>query len=171
MCNLIDFQAFTAGMIIILALLEECSSCCDSDWEIVSELIRVLDRTATEMPNGVATQAAQLLRELRDLRERECDSNETFQAVVPYLGKMKFRTPKTSRITQTSAGNDVVDDFVTQPMMGLETYSRELESDLCGVPGEEWTSMVDFGLQEDWSWNFDSVDLTIDQNTDSWQST
>jgi hypothetical protein len=171
MCNLIDFQAFTAGMIIVFALLEQCPSCCDSDWEIVSELIRVLDRTATEIPNGVATQAARLLRELRGFRERESDSDETFQAVVPYLGKTKFRIPKTSRSSQTSAGDDVVDDFDAQPMMGLETYSKGLESDLWGVPGEEWTSMVDFGLQDDWSWNFDSVDLTIDQNTDSWQST
>ena len=153
-------------MIIILALLQRYPLCCDGDWEVISELIQVLDRTATQIPNGVATQASRLLRELSSFREQESDSCETFHAVVPYLGKMKFRIPK----TETPAGDDVVSDSVVQPMMGLETYSQEPEPELWGTPGEEWTSMVDFSLQEDWSWNFDSVDLTIDENTEYWES-
>lgn len=169
-CNLIDFQAFTAGMIVVLALLEQCNFCSGCDWEIVSRLVHILDRTASEFPHGVATQACQLLQELSQLREREFDSAETFHAVVPYFGKMEFRIPNTPRPFQTLAGNDNTDDSVLEPMVGLESYSHGLELESWGAPGEQWASMVDFGLEEDWSWNFNNEDLTIGQETGSWQN-
>jgi hypothetical protein len=84
-----------AGMIIVFILLahQTLPSVRDADWEVVEGLIRVMDRTAAEMPNGVATEASQLLRDLTKLRDSG-PANGKFHAVIPYFGKITFRINK-----------------------------------------------------------------------------
>jgi hypothetical protein len=96
LCNLIDFQAFIAGMIIVIILLAHHSLpfAIDRDWDILEKLIQTLERTSAKMPSGVATQAFRLLRDLTKLRDADSNSDQTFHAVIPYFGKIKFRVNK-----------------------------------------------------------------------------
>ena len=178
MCNLIDFQAFTAGVIILLITLAYPSFYQDDDWEIVYRLIQVLDRTSQEYSNGVATQASQLLKDLSKFQNEDGQNNRCFQAVVPYFGKMRIRRNGTQTLPIThlppqhdysisgspSAGTH--DYLVPELNIDYQRYSQAVDWNAWGEAGQEWTSTIDLGLQEDWDWTFGNAD-TEHQNTAS----
>jgi hypothetical protein len=173
LCNLIDFQAFIAGMIIVLILLAHHSLpfAIDRDWDILENLIQTLERTSAKMPSGVATQAFRLLRDLTKLRHADSTSKQTFHAVIPYFGKIKFRVNTQGflhpTLGQTQGQSFPVVDAELNNLGGYSALEHTLDFDnftqtadqqFWGVPDNEWFPMVGQSLQEDWSWDFENMD-------------
>ena len=96
-CNVVDYEAFSAAMTLIIDLLgysqprsrrnlqEE-----EEDWRVVLSLKQDLELISTERPCSVATQAARLLEFFFDVRQsRLPPGSEDYEVVVPYLGKIR----------------------------------------------------------------------------------
>ena len=112
-CNVMDYQVFTAGMLLTVDLLgnPDASSGIASesrqataDWNLITCLINdledVIQCAASRGTTGVAQQAVTILRDLSKARYgSECQGSACegfYQAVVPYFGKIKVRWGKQS---------------------------------------------------------------------------
>ena len=130
MCNLLDFQAFTAGMILILNLLANQVTSEDLEWESVYDLIQTFDRASQIKPNHVATRASKLLHELSKFRYHILENDEIFQAVVPYFGKITIKIFKGSTQHQVAEFSDLDNPFPgpslsmhqSEPVVGFDHF-------------------------------------------------
>ena len=173
-CNMIDFQVFTSGMILILCLLsglvDHDPSQQGKDWEMVDSLIQILNRLSLDMPDSVATQAGQLLDTLYRFRSQMPESTETFHAVVPYFGMLSIRRRETFVVKpeslsdtnenepwQTAPGWEETMD-VSGPDINFHSYFPFGDSQFWPDQATNWSSMVDSGLQDDWTWDFNDTD-------------
>lgn len=130
MCNLLDFQAFTAGMILILNLLANQITSEDLEWECVYDLIQTFDRASQIKPNHVATRASELLQELSKFRYHILENDEIFQAVVPYFGKITIKIFKGSTQHQVAEYSGLDNPFPgpslsmpqSEPVVGFDHF-------------------------------------------------
>lgn len=162
-CNMADFQVFTAAMVLVMDLLgsrrqEEIQI--ESDWQIIHSLTLVLKRVSVENPKSAATHAAQILVDIYELRLRpRADSEQLYEAYIPYFGKLTLNLNKPVEL-QSSSGT-LSDDAKssrdaakattsTSPIYNqdfdFESYLSLSENDLT----MDWTSNVDFNLCDDW---------------------
>lgn len=90
-CNVAEFQVFTAAVILILDLLGDRqprlardSEQRERNWDIVRSITQDLKRVSTETPCSVATQAARTLEDLHHARYNYSHGgNEIYEAVIP----------------------------------------------------------------------------------------
>lgn len=104
-CHLLDFQAFTAGVVLLLLLPFLVSPEDVTDRTIVAQLVRMLHRVAaTGRSKTVAAQGAALLETLMahildaaatGRRDKEQDE-APFRVVVPYFGALTIRRRRSS---------------------------------------------------------------------------
>lgn len=178
-CNIVDFQTFTAGMIILIDLLgySQYSSEHDTeqekkDWEMVLELTRNFKRLSEEKPCSVATQAAGVLEDLCNARGRHPDtSQEVYEAILPYFGKIRIGRGKafTSRQIPLHQSQQQL-----WPEPGLDPVeigpypTTYFDSYLESLPGDplfwqkietDWTSTVNLDLRNDWNWSLNEPRL------------
>ncbi|MCJ1466983.1 hypothetical protein MMC07_005605 [Pseudocyphellaria aurata] len=172
-CNVVDFQAFTAGMIILIDLLgySQYSSGHDTeqekkDWEMVDGLTRIFRQISKEKPCSVATQATGVLENLCNARERNPDTSEdVYEAILPYFGKIRIGRGKafTSRQTAPHQNQQQSQSEYGINPVGVDPYPNTyFDGYLESLPGDplfwqnietDWTSTVDFDLRNDWSWS------------------
>ena len=197
-CNVIDFQVFTGAMLLIVNLLGNPESAADSsidrnpnDWDLIHALIGDLQKVVKgEMSRGNNEVAAQALTVLQDMVKarfcNECPSDGTYQAVIPYFGKIRIRCGKGFKLRKPSSSSSVTTPSV--PSMG--TFSQmPTPSDSSGtpfsfssdphlsfdnyfqpLPGEmqpwqdssvDWGAINDFELLNDWNWFGNAQDNQI----------
>ena len=101
-CKMLDFQVFTAAMILVINLLDHYrktetldNSEAENDQYLITVTTDILRRASTETDAGVATQAARALEMFAKIREMSlsgarCDSDCTTKLVVPYFGTVVF---------------------------------------------------------------------------------
>jgi hypothetical protein len=164
-CDLMDFEVFTAAIVLVLNLLSP--SCTDpihqqaSDWERVHETTSNLQHVSGEMDCNVASQAATLLEYLSAAHQGIYDGPEIYEAVIPYFGSVRIsRTRKVAPDMmkggwdeQELFGNTVefnADSFVpfTQNYMGDCLTEAEL--------GVDWTAVLNADIGYEWSQSFHS---------------
>jgi hypothetical protein len=158
-CRMIDFQGFTASLLLLLGLLgyhEMCSSSesgreKDQDLDLVDVTIGILERASCEYGGVVASQGAEVLKRLREIMART-GSDETQKSTwterisVPYFGLITIST------TDRSDSDGTV---VLAESGGL---SAELwpENQVDGHGYDiDWQTMVNIDLDQDWTWNPD----------------
>lgn len=121
-CKIVDFQAFTAAMLILLNLLgldredgkmggNEDES---NDWQRIYRTIAILHLASKEAGGSVAVQAAKALETLASIRDG-CPNppleHEMGKITIPYFGTLSithgkhFVLPSTTRRGSTDAGN------------------------------------------------------------------
>ena len=101
-CKVIDFQVFTAAMVLVLNLLGTSSSSPARDQEEAAmdeELITIthdlLHRASLETRTGVTTQAARALKFFCKARADRCPHGKTTaKIVIPYFGTVVFGAGK-----------------------------------------------------------------------------
>ncbi|KAL8662587.1 MAG: hypothetical protein Q9168_008232, partial [Polycauliona sp. 1 TL-2023] len=140
-CNVIDFQVFTAAMLITINLLGNPSTSTSStstpdmnsttqqntdDWNLIhgliSDLREVVKTGRTRGTSGVAAQALTVLEDLSKAKDhQDCkDSDASYQAVIPYFGKIRIRWGKAIRARKSSfnssnTGNNSTSTTATTP--------------------------------------------------------
>lgn len=113
-CKLIDFQAFTAAMILVINLLDHYRrnelfdhSEAENDQDLIIVTTDILRRASVETDGNVATQAARALEIFSKVKEMSCSVGKsvgefTTRMVIPYFGTVVIG-PGTSFRDQTQA--------------------------------------------------------------------
>lgn len=175
MCDIVDFEAFTAVMVLVLHLLGRSPTCSVDpeqerrDWDIIYSITRTMKRVSTEMNSSVASQAVRILEDFGQARNFDCKSsdNDAYEAVIPYFGKLRLRrgqnfsqtavSPAYSNQLQTPPdSNSTASELYDGPLVSIDTYFQPLpfSDDTQNLPGmgADWTSMINMDLRDDWSW-------------------
>ncbi|KAI4288243.1 MAG: hypothetical protein L6R35_002492 [Caloplaca aegaea] len=200
-CNVIDFQVFTAAMLLTINLLgaSDSSNSSDSeqdsrDWDLVYGLMKDFKKVVigeeSRGNNGVAAQALTVLEDL--VKVRSCTEshapNETYQAVIPYFGKIRVRwgkrfrprsSPSSSATTTPSlpsASNPTQlptpSDSACTPssndaQLSFENYFQPLPGDMQPWQDQsiDWNAINEFELLNDWSWFASGQDQPLSNGT------
>ena len=178
-CNIVDFQTFTAGMIILIDLLgySHYSSGYDpeqerKDWEMVEGLTQSFKRLSEQKPCNVATQAAGVLEDLCNARERHPDmSEDVYEAILPYFGKIRIGRGKAFTSQQAPLLQNQQQFRAEQGLNSAEVdpYPTTcFDGYLENLPGDPlfwqkmetgWTSSVSLDLRNDWNWSLNETRL------------
>ncbi|MCJ1243671.1 hypothetical protein MMC30_000868 [Trapelia coarctata] len=178
MCDIIDFEAFTGVMVLVLHLLGRSPNCTldpeqeRCDWDIIYTMTRTMKRVSTEMNSTVAAQAFRILEDFGQARNSDCRSsgNDSYEAVIPYFGKLRLRRgqnfPQTAASTVSPAYSNqlqtppdsisTASELYEGPLVSIDSYFQPLpfSEDAQNLPGmgADWTSMINMDLRDDWSW-------------------
>ncbi|MCJ1398200.1 hypothetical protein MMC11_001397 [Xylographa trunciseda] len=181
-CNLFDFQVFTASMVLILDLINQLANNRDrgdpvredSDWNLVYSIRQDFETVAKESKYPLAIQAAQVLREFTDARYGcKEDANETYQVTIPYFGKIRIgkantatsslcspsTTDLSSQLQTPEASNGEGVELGVDPFISFDNYNFPVSGDSYLNIGTDWSTMLDLDLQNDWSHPFDGSGL------------
>jgi hypothetical protein len=109
-CDVMDFQVFSAILVIIIDLLSQPSP--DSlqdqvgDWQLVSFTAAALKHVSEVTDCVVAKQAAQLLEYLLQARDCTYSGPQTYEAVIPYFGKVRISGKRLADMPMAMAHSD-----------------------------------------------------------------
>ncbi|PQE27632.1 hypothetical protein CJF30_00007996 [Rutstroemia sp. NJR-2017a BBW] len=176
LCDLMDFQVFSAVIVIIINLLSEPASNPSqeqtSDWELVSYTITTLEQVAKVMECEVARQAAQLLQYILQAHKGVYAGPQAYEAVIPYFGKVRISQPRDLAATAISGVNNTgsladISPEIAQvvPLVPDLEYTFPPEVQFCTDPFVSSTAglggddLRDMELNVDWT-------AVIDENTD-----
>lgn len=119
LCKMIDFLAFTMGMLLIVQLHGYSEESPDhsqkqdeKDWELVRDVVTILRQAAAESGGSVAAESANILGAIFDTRtqQKNWTSSATCKITVPYFGTItvgagtKFLRPKSKDQNDRNAG-------------------------------------------------------------------
>ncbi|MCJ1284220.1 hypothetical protein MMC26_003551 [Xylographa opegraphella] len=170
-CNLIDFEAFTASMVLVLDLLNQHANNRgrrdliqeDSDWDLVNSIREDFETIGVERISPVAIQAAQVLRQFGDARYgcNEYNTPEAYQVTIPYFGRIRIGKPRmtTPSPSTTSLGSQLLTlgesasegvELDADPFVSFNNYSFPISDYSYLDVGTDWASMLDLDLQNDW---------------------
>ena len=171
MCDMIDFQVFTAAMVLVVDLLGHSQFSAHyhaqqeaSDWDTVHSVIQDFKRVSRAMVCSVAEQSALLLEDFYTAHHGyPAPGKTTYEAVIPYFGRLRIvrdqnNVPLTTPVTaalerqippdqgvnyfQANADPSVLFDGYFQSLPGAFQPWQELDSG--------WASNLALG--DDWSW-------------------
>ena len=122
-CKIMDFQAFTAAMILVLNFLGVSSSNprneveeADDDRKLVSTTTSILQRASIERGGGVATQAARALEMFIKAKDHGFLEGQTIcKVAIPYFGTVIFG-PGTSFAKASHPATQAVQRRLQVPM-------------------------------------------------------
>ncbi|KAH6658715.1 hypothetical protein BKA67DRAFT_513461 [Truncatella angustata] len=150
MCFLVDFLAFSAGIILITDLLSDrqlsTPEAKPEDWTLISGLICELKHVSHTLNHPVARQSVQILSYLFSAFNGTYQGPDIYEAIVPYFGRVCIRRPQPQ--TQNNSPNTVslesnVFNFCSIP----DITEAELDID--------WTSLLDDTITFDWNGTFE----------------
>ncbi|KJR84056.1 uncharacterized protein SPSK_08756 [Sporothrix schenckii 1099-18] len=174
MCESLEFQAFSAGITLLIRLLSPVprrrpgdDGNNDEDWPLIEALTTTLRCTEDLMRCNVARQAAEVLGLLTQAARGTYAGPDRYDVILPYFGKITI-TLSRGRKTDILGGWDEcyqqqqrpasssfgTIEFSTNPF-DLVHFSGNLEGEL----GGDWSSMADVDIAFDWTQTF-----TFDDN-------
>lgn len=171
-CDLVDFQVFTAAVVLVVDLLGRSRSLRDNsqekeDWQLIENVTATIGRLAQTTVCKVASRAAPVLEYFCRINKGNQDwSGQKAEVIVPYFGKVRIKHTKLSanrsdmeRIFSPDhdrSGDRYGDVEATTGLLQSEDGDPFDVVPGPAQPGQdlglEWNPMVDFGLREDWSW-------------------
>ncbi|KAF5228675.1 hypothetical protein FANTH_14431 [Fusarium anthophilum] len=169
-CESLDFQAFSAGITMLIRLLsltlEERSSDSDSiveDWPLIQALTVGLQRTANVMQCNVARRAAEVLDLLTKAARGTYAGPDRYNVVLPYFGKVTISLSQGLKTTHWEGLGERQESPQQQPPnppFGTVEFSANpfdigySSGILEGELGGDWSSMSDIDFSFDWTQTF-----------------
>lgn len=150
MCDLMDFQVFTAVIVLIINLFARPGDTLEQqakDWDLVSYTTSTLRKVSEVMDCAVARQASQVLDYLLQAHDGAYAGPEAYEAVIPYFGRVRIRHPS-SATAVTSPSSEQVIEPVTQYSLEVEFSTDPFVS--FGLGGES-NALTDAELAVDWT--------------------
>lgn len=170
LCDLMDFQVFSAAMVIIMDLLSYSSSNVlherAEDWEIVSYTASTLKRVSEVMDCAVARQAADVLQYFLHIHDGSFTELNPYEAVIPYFGRVRIsQMPNKVVAGRAESSSGTSSSSLLEPLL---TPPSEMQFSLDPfLPLASVNSMEDFSdaeLNVDWTALFDgTVDYEFNQ--------
>lgn len=170
-CDLMDFQVFTAAVVLVINLLWSPAPRNyrhESDWKLIQSVTDILKKVAESMSCNVASQASQILEYLAAAHNGTYTGPQQFEAVIPYFGQVKINRffprnqiaqPDPNTISyqmdnsmQAQYSPSTI-DFAANSFapFGWDTQEFFAGAEL----GIDWTSLPDERVSYDWSQHFD----------------
>ena len=179
-CKIIDFQVFTAAMLLILNLIGSSMTSPDrlhqddsGDWRLVSETYEILQRASYETEGLVASQAARALGLFKKAKDGNCSINSgTTKVAIPYFGTVAFGPSKEISKPPSAAPSYAQQPLqlptpaetlgqspASDPFISFDSYLAQMPFDFDFGPGIQESSVPD--AQDDILAN---VNLDLDQD-------
>ena len=179
-CKVLDFQVFTAAMLLVLNLMGSCMTSPDrlhqddsGDWQLISETYEILQRASHETEGLVASQSARALGLFLKAKDGTCSINRgTTKVVIPYFGTVAFGPSKELSKPSPAASNYVQQPLqlptpaetvgqspVSDPFISFESYLAQMPFDFDFGAGFQEPHALD--AQDDILAN---VNLDLDQD-------
>ncbi|KAJ5611410.1 Fungal specific transcription factor [Penicillium lagena] len=118
LCELMDFQAFSAAMVLIIGHLifpaRATSLAKDQDWALVRDVSLCLRRTVAIMDCAVAAQSVRILDLVDAARHGAYIADDDYVVTIPYFGRIRINKKKVSVDNQNDSDNSR-----TSPRIGL----------------------------------------------------
>lgn len=109
LCELMDFQAFSAAMVLIIGHLISPARATplakEQDWALVRDVSFRLRRTVAIMDCAVAAQAAHILDLVDAARHGAYIADEDYAAAIPYFGRIRINKKTVSADNQNGSDN------------------------------------------------------------------
>ena len=171
MCDMMDFQAFTGAMVLVVDLLSHSQSSAyylaqqeASDWETVASITQVFKQVSRMMVCNSAEQSAHLLEDFYAAHHGSPATGKiTYEAVIPFLGKLRIvrdqgglplTTSATAALEQQTHADTGVSSFEANVdyLVNFDGYFQTFPGAFqpWQVPEAGWAS--DPALWDDWSW-------------------
>jgi hypothetical protein len=159
MCFLVDFLAFSAGLVLATDLVSQRSmhtqASREKNWQLIASLICELQHAADLLEHTVATQAAQLLIYLYSSCHGSYDGPDIYEAVVPYFGKVCIKRPHildpSPAVTLCSSAAETKEQPNTvefdSNMFGFGRSGAFVDTEL----DVDWTALLDDHITYDWN--------------------
>ncbi|KAF5644804.1 uncharacterized protein FTJAE_2674 [Fusarium tjaetaba] len=169
-CESLDFQAFSAGITLLIRLLSLTSgkrssdgNNVDQDWPLINALTMCLRRTASVMQCKVASQAAEVLDLLTQAARGTYTGPEKYNVVLPYFGRVTISLSQGLERTHLEGLGERQESPQQQPTnppfgtvefsanpFDLSYSSESLEGEL----GGDWSSISDIDFSFYWTQMF-----------------
>ncbi|KAK3045605.1 hypothetical protein LTR09_012825 [Extremus antarcticus] len=165
MCDMMDFQAFTATMVLVVGILGHSQLSVHyrpqqdaSDWDTVNSIIQDFKRVSRTMVCCVAEQAAHLLEDFYFHHHSHTIAAQTvYEATIPYFGK--FRIVRNQGVVPDATSKNVIVeptmqsfDAMVDPLVDFDAYYQTLPGTLQPWQDLDADGIFDLGLGDDWSW-------------------
>lgn len=163
-CFLIDFLAFSAGLVLATDLIsrhaDRSTEAEEQKWEVILHLVCELRYASTLLDYPVVARAAQLLEYLHQARHGMYDGPAVYEAAIPYFGKVRIRspTPRASLRDQTPVSSTLSERDAFSGVVELSTNMFGYNQLPCQLSGEfdmDWTEILDADVTYDWNGVFD----------------
>ncbi|KAK5992074.1 Dehydrocurvularin biosynthesis regulator-like protein [Cladobotryum mycophilum] len=172
-CELMDFQAFSAGVTLILGILYESTASHtldhEDDWKLVDVLIVALRLTTSLLECKVTEQGAHVLEVLVAASRGKYSSPTDLSLVVPYFGRLRINGTRTADgSSMPSAAGALPDPLIVDPQLQLMSNTIEfsgneflnntfLNFNFEMELGQDWTDLLDDGASHDWNQTFNNI--------------
>lgn len=170
-CELMDFQAFSATIILIVGLLTQPASsrnpCKEArDWALVDKVIHYLARIAERLQCSVAAQSFQSLEHLKKACRGDAGVLEKYEVVIPFFGQVRISRAEPIQsegqsVAATAGHDSTSDQWYSNIEFSANPFGQTLPAGL-GVGAElgvDWTSLMDVDMSYDWSQTFGQADF------------
>ena len=153
-CKIVDFQAFTVAMLLIIHLLgysDEAPNHSEvqdeRDWDLVMAVIDVLRNAATERGGTVAEQSAQILTTIYNCHSSpfpNLNNELSCKITVPYFGVLNI-SPGRKLSNRSNKGycpqNNIILPLHTPDQASPDKLFTPPQSSLCGSARSEYSAM------------------------------
>ncbi|KAK3670261.1 hypothetical protein LTR78_009815 [Recurvomyces mirabilis] len=188
-CESLEFQAFSAGVTLLIRLISNASLRAGSedvnvrdDWALIEALTTALRRTANLMRCRVASQAAEVLGLLTQAAQCTYTGPDRYNVVLPYFGKITITRSRSQSMTHPNGRGEYYQQQQQQqppqppppppPSSSIVSISANLSNfgHFPGSPegelGGDWTSMAGIDMNFDWmqTFTFESDNIDNDNN-------
>ena len=171
MCDMMDFQAFTAAMVLVVDLLGHSQFSAHyhpqqeaSDWETVRSITQDFKRVSKIMVCSSAEQSAHLLEDFYAAHHvNPAPEKTTYEAVIPYFGSLRIvrdqgavplMTPANAALEPQTRADPSENYFEAnaQPFVSFDECFQTLPGTFqpCQELEAGWASNLALG--DDWSW-------------------
>jgi hypothetical protein len=167
-CEVLDFQVFSAGMILMVNLLRHPHLSTQEsrveDLRLLEALAEALNRTASLMHCDVARQGSHVLTLLLHVQRGSNAGLDTFVAVLPYFGRVKISFPIkgiAAITTAEDANTSLAPPHITTGSVQFSGWSDDqdfvMTTDFDEELAGDWSAVMgtDIDLDYDWAHFFD----------------
>jgi hypothetical protein len=166
-CDLMDFQAFTAAVVLVIDLLNQSAKLEThqeaSDWDLVHDVTKSLKLVSETMECTVAGQALHLLEHLSTFREGAYEGPENYEAIIPMFGRVRINRPRTRKMEPATSslyqsGYQFEEPFMPTVEISANSFAPfGMAGDILSEAelGIDWTSVMNVDYNYDWSKTFD----------------
>lgn len=170
-CAFMDFEAFSAAVILIVGILTRPAMTRDAaseigDWMHVNKTTQCLAQTAERIECSIATQGVHVLEYLIKACRGDADIPEKFEAAIPFFGQVRINrvaasTPtlqEAPSATETASSADWGNTIeLSANSFGYSNVPAEFG--FGAELGADWMGHVDFNVTYDWTQTFGQADF------------
>lgn len=143
-CQVVDFQSFTATVMLLLDLLGRTKSSpgqdskqAENDWAMVDSMINLVRRVAKRPSSIVAIQALKVLETLREGKNQGSDiwDGRSVTLVIPYFGTITIGPGSKLRPVEKGDSVEKEKQYTSETILDVETVQGTTPSTSNSPPG------------------------------------